>query len=70
MRIYKCAAMITCNVTLSRVILAVVVRVSAMAATSAAYDIPRHSTALIMLGEEQTYEFTQFLMFDIFALLE
>jgi len=42
-----------------------------MEATSAAYDIPCHSTALTMLGEEQTYKFTQFLvMFDIFVLLE
>jgi len=52
MRIYMCAAMITCNVILSRVTLTVIVRVSSMTATSAAYDIPCHSTALIMLAEE------------------
>ena len=53
------------------VILTVDVRVSAMETTSADYDIPCHSTALIMLGEEQTYKFTHFLvMFDIFVILE
>jgi len=40
MRIYMCAG----NVILSRVTLAVIVRVSSMAATSTAYDIPCHST--------------------------
>lgn len=71
MRIYKCAAMITCNVSLSRVTLKADVCVSAKAPTSATYDIHGHSSALIISGEEQTYKFTQFLvMFDIFVLLK
>jgi hypothetical protein len=72
MRTYMCAAMITGNVSLSYSYTdRSCACVSAMAATSATFNIACHLTALIMLVEGQTYNFTQFLvMFDIFVLLE